>query len=162
MVFTIVICPNCGKNTPEGKFCEYCGASLQSSQTFRQPVPQQPGTVKPQKNAIGAAIASAVWCGLGQTYNGQLQKGFGLWLGLFIFYALFYALQYSGGDFFALFVIIVWIYGIYDAYTISTNMNAGKIPFAETNIQHIIIFIIGSIILGFIIISLVSAAFMSS
>ena len=66
-----------------------------------------------------------------------------------------------GGDFFALFVIIVWIYGIYDAYTISTNMNTGKIPFAETNIQHIIIFIIGSIILGFIIISL-GAAFLSS
>ena len=129
MVFTIVICPNCGKNTPEGKFCEHCGASLQSKQTFQQPVAQppvaqQPVPVKTQKNAVGAAIASALWCGLGQTYNGQLQKGLGLWLGLLIFYALFYALQYSGGDFFALFVIIVWIYGIYDAYTISTNMNA--------------------------------------
>ena len=24
----MVICPNCGKNTPEGKFCEQCGASI--------------------------------------------------------------------------------------------------------------------------------------
>ena len=28
MVNTIVICPNCGKNTPEGKFCESCGARV--------------------------------------------------------------------------------------------------------------------------------------
>jgi len=27
-VNTIVICPNCGKNTPEGKFCEHCGARV--------------------------------------------------------------------------------------------------------------------------------------
>ncbi|MCX6688638.1 MAG: RDD family protein [Methanoregula sp.] len=39
---TIVICPNCGKNTPEGKFCEHCGASVQTAQTFQQPVAQQP------------------------------------------------------------------------------------------------------------------------
>ena len=24
----MVICPNCGKNTPEGKFCEHCGANI--------------------------------------------------------------------------------------------------------------------------------------
>jgi hypothetical protein len=166
-VFTIVICPNCEKNTPEGKFCEYCGASLQSTQTFTQPparqtAVQQPASVKTQKNAIGAAIGSALWCGFGQTYNGQLQKGLGLWLVLIIFYALFYVLQYTGGEFIALFVIIIWIYGIYDAYMTSTNMNAGKIPYSETNIQHIIIFIIGSIILGYIIISIATAAFESS
>ena len=42
MVSTIVICPNCGKNTPEGKFCEHCGASVQRTQTFQQPAAQQP------------------------------------------------------------------------------------------------------------------------
>ena len=24
----MVLCPNCGKNTPHGKFCEHCGAQL--------------------------------------------------------------------------------------------------------------------------------------
>ncbi|NMB80136.1 MAG: hypothetical protein GYA23_13690 [Methanomicrobiales archaeon] len=27
---TMVVCPQCGKTTPEGRFCEHCGASLQS------------------------------------------------------------------------------------------------------------------------------------
>jgi hypothetical protein len=39
--WTITICPNCGQNTPEGKFCEQCGASLQG--TFTQvPAPGLP------------------------------------------------------------------------------------------------------------------------
>jgi hypothetical protein len=136
---------------------------LQSKQTFQQPVAQPPAAQQPvpaktQKNAVGAAIASAVWCGLGQTYNGQLQKGLGLWLGLLLFYTLFYALMNTGGGFFIIFVLIIWGYGISDAYTTSTKMNAGQIPFAETNIGHIIIFIIGSITLAFIISSIATAA----
>ena len=64
----------------------------------------------------------------------------------------------AGGEFFVLFVIIIWGYGIYDAYTTSTKMNAGQIPFAETNIGHIIIFIIASITLAYIISSIATAA----
>ena len=36
------ICPNCGKNTPEGKFCESCGASLEIVRI------SPPVTIKPQ------------------------------------------------------------------------------------------------------------------
>ena len=33
----MVICPNCGKNTPEGKFCELCGASISAPPPDTQP-----------------------------------------------------------------------------------------------------------------------------
>ena len=33
----MVICPNCGTNTPEGRFCERCGAQLVAAQ-FDQPM----------------------------------------------------------------------------------------------------------------------------
>jgi len=32
----MVICPNCGKNTPEGKFCESCGASISAQPAVTQ------------------------------------------------------------------------------------------------------------------------------
>ncbi len=69
---TIVICPNCGKETPEGKFCESCGASVQTTQTFQQP---SQGTNLAKKNPILALILSLIICGVGQMYNGQLLKG---------------------------------------------------------------------------------------
>jgi hypothetical protein len=37
----MAICPNCGRITPEGKFCENCGASLESV-NIPQPVPFKP------------------------------------------------------------------------------------------------------------------------
>jgi hypothetical protein len=114
--------------------------------------------VKHEKSPIGAAIASAVWGGLGQTYNGQLGKGIGLWIGLIISYALLM----TGGEFFVIFALIIWVYGIYDAYTTSTKMNAGQIPFAETNIGHIIVFIVGSLMLAFICGAIIAAANYSS
>ena len=32
----MVICPHCGKNTPEGKFCELCGASISAPPPVKQ------------------------------------------------------------------------------------------------------------------------------
>jgi hypothetical protein len=162
VVIPIVVCPNCGKNTPEGKFCEHCGASLQTPQTFQQPpaqqpvFTQQPAGARKEKNAIGAAIASAVWAGLGQTYNGQLAKGLGFWLGLFFFYAL----TTTGGEFFTLFVIIIWAYGVYDAYSTANKINSGQIPYSDTKIGHFAGFVIGSIIIAIIIFAVLAALFM--
>jgi len=44
-VVIIVICPNCGENTPEGKFCENCGASISAPPA----VTQNQGLPGPQK-----------------------------------------------------------------------------------------------------------------
>lgn len=45
-VWIIAVCPNCGKITPEGKFCEQCGAQLHG--TFMQaPTPGLPSQAIP-------------------------------------------------------------------------------------------------------------------
>jgi len=46
------ICPNCGKNTPEGKFCENCGASLEIVK-----IPQ-PITFKPPEEKKRSALST--------------------------------------------------------------------------------------------------------
>jgi len=46
------ICPNCGKNTPEGKFCENCGASLEIVKIL------QPATFKPPEEKKRSALST--------------------------------------------------------------------------------------------------------
>jgi len=123
-VFTIVICPNCGKNTPEGKFCEQCGASVQTTQTFQQPVAQQPvaqqpsqGTKQDKKNPILALILSLIICGVGQMYNGQLLKGV-IMLVVTIIMAIATLWPIS---------LIIVIYSMYDAYTTAQKINNGVV-----------------------------------
>ncbi|MFA4824454.1 MAG: zinc ribbon domain-containing protein [Methanoregula sp.] len=64
-----VICPNCGRSTPEGKFCEHCGASL-----FAPPVyvsPPSPPAPAPKKQSglttiliiLGATIGIILFIG---------------------------------------------------------------------------------------------------
>ena len=154
VVSTIVICPNCGKDTPEGKFCEHCGASVQITQTFQQPVAQQPvyasQPAAPTKirNVSIAAILS-VWTGLGQAYNGQMRKGLGLFAVLIIFYEISVGMWRM--EFFSVLALIVWVYGIYDAYAISTKLNNGALPYTEINAGQIVGFIIASVIIGFVL-----------
>lgn len=52
------ICPNCGKNTPEGKFCEFCGASLQAN-PIPLTTPAQPH-IKESKRAYYIGIVSLI------------------------------------------------------------------------------------------------------
>jgi len=153
-VCTIVICPNCGKETPEGKFCEHCGASVQTTLTFQQPVAQQPvyaqqpAAVKTEKSAGIAAILAFFFPGSGQVYNGETGKG----IVLFIGYLIGLVLYIIPG-------IIVLIYGIYDAYTTAQKMNRGEIPYKPTSVGVLIVFIILVIVLVVILVSAVIAAF---
>ncbi|MDV2685858.1 hypothetical protein RYX56_15940 [Alkalihalophilus lindianensis] len=73
--------------------------------------------VQPLKNAGLAAVLSALWCGLGQIYNGQIGKGL-----LFMFIQFINALL--------CFVIIgfitypiMWIWGMVDAYKQAEELN---------------------------------------
>ena len=156
-MFTIVICPNCGKNTPEGKFCEQCGASVQTTQTFQQPVaqqpvyPQQPAAAKEEKSAGVAAILSFIFTGSGQVYNGDLLRGIGILVGTII-----------GSFIFLIPGIIVWIYGIYDAYTTAQKMNKGEIPFKPTNAGLVIGFIVVYILIALAMVFFVFLAMLSS
>lgn len=118
---SIVICQNCGKNTPEGKFCEHCGASVQTSYAIRQPAPltevspQLPPAVKPRKNPTIAALLSLL-PGLGQVYNGQIGKGIGLFFAVAIGYAIFPLLG-----------LIAHCAVIYEGYATAQKMNNSEI-----------------------------------
>jgi len=144
VVRTIVICPNCGKNTPEGKFCEHCGASVQTAQTFQQPTArqpvytQQPAVVKEDKNPIISAVLSFIFPGAGQAYNGQTLKGAGFFIGVLI------------TSFIPILPIIVWIYGLYDSYTTANKMNKGEIPYIASSTGGVI----GIIVLWILIVAL--------
>ncbi len=144
MVETIVTCPNCQKNTPEGKFCEHCGASLLTTQAFQQPAAPQTAAPpsaagKQEKNVAAALILSFFFTGSGQVYNGQMGKGIGVLIGTIIGYMIFVI---PG--------IIVWAYGLYDAFTTAQKMNKGEIPFVPTSMSAVIGFIVVEIIVALI------------
>ena len=141
MVCTIVICPNCGKETPEGKFCEHCGASVQTTQTFQQPVAQQPAIAKQEINAVLAALLS-IFPGAGLAYVGNRGKGIGILIVAFILMILA-----NASPIFGLLYFIVWAYGIYDSYMTAQKMNKGEIPYTPANIGVAIGFIVVEIII---------------
>ena len=61
----MVICPNCGKNTPDGKYCEHCGAVLH---IYQPPVtPSAPKAEKSNKKwiIIGGTVVVVVIVFLG-------------------------------------------------------------------------------------------------
>ena len=101
-------CSSCGKAIKkDAEICPHCG------------VRQKSVTVKQEKSPGIAAIASAIWCGLGQIYNGQIGKGIGLMIA-YAFSALL-CLVLIG----FLTTPVLWIYGIYDAYKTAEKINQG-------------------------------------
>ncbi|MFA5332320.1 MAG: hypothetical protein WC342_08075 [Methanoregula sp.] len=133
-------CPQCGHALANetAKFCDECGANIGSASSTGQPAPSvltpqsQPAPVAgEEKSPIIAAICSLVLPGLGQVYDGKTERGFAIFFGTII-----------GLFIFILPGVIVWLFGIYDAYTIAQQMNNKEIPFVPTNTAHLIIFII--------------------
>ncbi|MFC0557499.1 hypothetical protein [Halalkalibacter alkalisediminis] len=72
---------------------------------------------QPLKNAGLAAVLSALWCGLGQIYNGQIGKGIAFMIIQFINACLMFI--------FIGFITypIMWIWGMLDAYRQAEEMN---------------------------------------
>jgi len=102
-------CPNCGAEIDkEAEICPKCGVRVK--------VP----TVGAKSPGL-AAVLSFLIVGLGQIYNGQIGKG----IGLIICYVISILLCFVLIGFILL--PILWIYGIYDAYTTATKINAGEI-----------------------------------
>lgn len=109
------VCSNCGKQLPYRKgewprgvprYCQNCGYRINDTKNI--------GVTPEYKNPKIAALLS-VLPGLGQVYNGAIIRGllflFGTILGLF--------LVIPG--------IIIWIYGIYDAYKYTKKVNDGEL-----------------------------------
>lgn len=135
-----MFCHQCGAEVSEGsKFCESCGAQVNQDFEYKYEEKQSGQTThyatsENQKNAGLAAIASFLWSGMGQVYNGNLLKGFAFLIGVLI-----------GSMIMVIPGIIIWIFGIYDAYKTANQMNSGEIPFVEHSMGQIIIFVLGTL-----------------
>lgn len=93
----------------------------------------------PRKDPMIAAAASVVWGGMGQAYNGQYGKGLLFFTGVMVGLL---ALLVPG--------IIVWAYGIYDAYVTAQRVNDGAVPYRETGFLHLLGFVLLTIALIFV------------
>lgn len=74
--------------------------------------------MQPLKSPGLAAVLSALWCGLGQIYNGQIGKGI-----------LFIIIQFINGLLMLLLIgfittPLMWIWGMVDAYRVAERLNA--------------------------------------
>lgn len=130
-------CPECGKEliSPDAEICPNCGVRIKKN---------------PEKSPLLAALCSFIFAGLGQVYNGDVTRGVLIFLGTVI-----------GSLFFVIPGLIVWLYGIYDAYVTAKRMNAGEIPYRETNALHMVLFVLIWIvgIIVFVVLAAVVAAF---
>jgi len=114
-------CPNCGAELQykEAEICPSCGVRI------RPPEPPR------KKEPVLAALLSFIFAGSGQVYNGELGKGILILAGTVI-----------GAFVFLIPGIIVWLFGIFDAYTTSEKMNKGEIPLKEASGESIIAYIL--------------------
>jgi TM2 domain-containing membrane protein YozV len=122
----MAFCENCGKPLGENTtYCESCGAkagdadpAIATSTSGNQrtvPVQTDQETARVQKkNPLIALILSLIITGVGQIYNGQVRKGVILLVVFFIVFIIFWPLA-----------LIVWLYGMYDAYTTAGTINNG-------------------------------------
>lgn len=133
-------CESCGAPLREGdRFCEQCGAAV--ANTPRETASSvHPVTGNKMKNPVVALILSFFFSGLGSIYNGETLKGIAIYLGTLVGFFIFII---PG--------IVVWIYGMYDAYTTAKKMNEGTIPFKEANVLVMIVFVVVTLVIGGIV-----------
>jgi len=122
-------CPACGALIEnENKFyCDSCGTYLRGSGPIKLPQSQRASIPdrRSTQNTAGeikssgiAAIASFIIPGLGQIYCGQLGRGIMILIGFFI--ACLMVLILIG----IILAPLVWVWNIYDAYTLANNINS--------------------------------------
>lgn len=114
----------------ETKYCSNCGSEIDINAEIcpKCGVRVEPATVnnvysspKSEKSQGLAAVLSFLICGVGQIYNGQIGKGIGLLIAVIICGFLSILIVP------AIIAIILWIYGIYDAYDTAGKINRGEI-----------------------------------
>lgn len=90
----------------EAEICPKCGVRVKEA----------PSTTEKKSSGI-AAVASFIFPGLGQIYNGQIGKGIMFVLVGFIFILLMFVV--IGIPLF----LILWVYSTYDAYNTAEKIN---------------------------------------
>ncbi len=109
------LCQNCGASmSPSSNVCNQCGAvgGIKKENPVRREIPQQQ-----IKNPGVAAVLSFFIVGLGQIYNGEIGKG----IALLIFWGIAIALSVILIGIPLLIILVV--YGIYDAYNTAKKIN---------------------------------------
>ncbi len=143
-------CRNCGEELPyrQGewpvsvpKICPSCGIRVKDPIRYGSREGQGRTHKEGLKNPRIAALLSII-PGLGQVYNGQLGKGV-----LFLIVTILGFILIIPG-------VIVWIYGIYDAFKTAKQMNYGDIPFQELKTKNILVFFSLLIIGGLVIVGI--------
>jgi TM2 domain-containing membrane protein YozV len=110
-------CTNCGAEIDEkAEICPKCGVRQAEPGAYRETRTNQGGYQ--QKNPVLALILSLIIVGVGQVYNGQIVKGI-----IFFLAALILGLTGIG----LIISFIIWLYAMYDAYTIAQRINDGEI-----------------------------------
>jgi hypothetical protein len=112
---------------PEIKFCNEYGTQINYLSPVDSKKPDQ--VHSEEKSPWGATICSFFIPGLGQVYNGETAKGIAVFFGTLI-------------GFFIYFIpgLVVWLFGLYDAYIPAKKMNAGEIPFRPPKTAPMILF----------------------
>jgi len=109
----------------ETKFCANCGAEIDVKAmtcpgcgVLQQ---DQKVNIASIKNEGIAAVLSFFFCGLGQIYNGQIGKGITLIVIQVINATLMFVTLFLWSPVY----FVVWIFGIWDAYTTAKKINEG-------------------------------------
>jgi len=82
-----------------------------------------------EKNPILAAVLSFIITGLGQLYNGDVVKGFIL----FVAHAVAFILWPLLGRLGSLVSIFIWLYSVIEAYTAAQALNDGGYRITQRN-----------------------------
>ncbi len=98
-------CISCGSDICEGCIVESKNESY-CKKCISQKIESNPN-MEPQRSPALAAILSFIIAGCGQLYNGQLGKGLTI--------------------LFTSWLVIPWVYGIFDAYKTATKINEGSL-----------------------------------
>ena len=139
-------CPVCGKPVDRAsRFCNNCGARLDTIGPAGKTGSAQ--TAHEMKSPILAVLCSFFLPGLGQVYDGEMERGIAIFLGTLVGFFVFVI---PG--------LIFWIFGMKDASSLANRMNKREIPFKPTNTAHMIIFFILAVLtIAFVIFVILSA-----
>ena len=134
-------CPNCGTVVDKEKFCPKCGQKLDPQAQMSRKLAycrncgsqidaeaeicpkcgvRQKNPPVENKNPLFALILSFIFPGLGQIYNGQNHKGILLIVSYIVSFILWVILIGM------ILTLLVWLYGLYDAYTTAEHINNGE------------------------------------
>lgn len=145
-------CPECGKPlaSENSNFCDDCGTKISNIT-----LPPQPTIVMtPEEKSPSLAAVCSIIPGFGQVYDGKMARGFAIYFGTLI--GLFLLIVPG---------VLVWLFGIYDAYSIAKKMNNKEIPFLPTKTAHLIIYIVLIIVITvivFAILAFIALAYVAS